>query len=333
MSGYKIDDNKTSSAIFAKFADRAYALDFVGAMNELDIALPRLANRIVADLKPLVNKINQGWQFFKRWWQDDPVGATAGGIAAVLTVGVVVVVGGKVLGTVAGGISALRTIKLLTLAKNALYAATAAGIVGSLIRFAVRGVQRLWTFNWNVTDKQLREQQNSLMLSLIGQMGEAAGTGVGALLCGSAPIEIAKRTNLVRVNPMMLARIRELTEFDPQSDNYGELYEETMESVKALVSVGNRVFAQIMFMEAYKNIRKWIKNYSKDTKLGLLFPGLAQLIEQWGEEGSQAWSFASAIEERIESIPDDRLRIFTEEFYEGFTDSCTESAMIISYVF
>jgi hypothetical protein len=333
MSGYKIEDNKTPSAIFAKFAERAYAMDFIGAINELDIAIPRLADRIVADLKPLVNKINQGWQFFKRWWQDDPVGATAGAIAGVLTVGVVVVVGGKVVGTVAGGVAALRTIKLLTLAKKALYVATATGIIGSLIRFGVRGVQRLWTFNWNISDKQIREQQNSLMLSLIGQSGEALGTGLGALLCGSAPIEIAKRSNLVRVNPMMLARIKEITEFDPQSDNYGELYEETMESVRALVSVGNRVFAQIMFMESYKNIRKWIKNYSKNAKLGLLFPGLAQIIEQWGEEGSQAWSFASAIEESIESIPDDRLRIFTEELYEGFTDSCTESAMVISYVF
>lgn len=333
MSGYKIEDNKTSSAIFAKFADRVYAQDYIGAINELDIALPRLADRIVADLKPLVNKINQGWQFFKRWWQDDPVGATAGAIAGVLTVGVVVVVGGKVLGTVAGGVAALRTIKLLALAKKALYVATAAGIIGPLIRFTVRGVQRLWTFNWNITDKQIREQQNSLMLTLFGQVGQAAGTGVGALLCGALPIEIAKRSNLVRVNPMMLARIKELTEFDPQSDNYGELYEETMTNVKALVSVGNRVFAQIMFMEAYKNIRKWIKNYSKNAKLGLLFPGLAQLIEKWGEEGSQAWSFASAFEDWVENIPDERLRIFTEEFFEGFMDSCTESAMVVSYAF
>lgn len=333
MSGYKIDDNKTSSAIFAKFADKVYAQDFIGAMNELDIALPRLANRFVADIKVGLGKVNQAWQFFKRWWQDDPVGATAGATAAVLSVGVVVVVGGALIGNVAGGIAALRTLKLMTLAKNALYAATAAGVVGTLIRFGVRGVQRLWTFNWNVTDSQIRQQQQSIITTLYGQLGEALGSAAGTLLCGSAPIEIAKRSNLVKVNPMMLAKIREITEFDPQSDNYGELYEEVMENMRALVNVGTRAFSQIMFMESYKNIRKWIKNYSKNAKLGLLFPGLANIIEKWGEEGSQAWSFASAMEESIENISNDNLRNFTEEFYEAFTDSCTESAMIISYVF
>lgn len=274
-----------------------------------------------------------GSSFFKQWFTDDPIPATAGLIAAGLTLGVVVIVGGAAVASVPGGISALRSLSLIGKLKAGLLVALGGSVIGGLIRFAVRGVQFAWNFNWNITDNQIRQQQQGLINSMYGQLGEALGSSVGTLLCGAAPVELIKRSHLVKVNPMLLAKIREVTEFDPHNEQYGELYEEMMENLKALVNMGTRVAAQIAFIETYKNLRKWIKNGSKDLFLGALFPNLAKMIDRWGEEGSQAWSFASAVEESIEKIEDKNLQAFTEEFVEGFMDSCTESTMIISYVF
>ncbi|HEY9599017.1 MAG TPA: hypothetical protein V6D33_15235, partial [Cyanophyceae cyanobacterium] len=275
----------------------------------------------------------KGWDFFRQWFKDDPVNATVGAAAAVLTLGVLVVVGGEVIGAIGGGISILSSMSFLSAVKTAVGVGAAAGILGGLIRWAVRGVQYTWNFNWNITDKQIRQQQEGLISSLYGQAGATIGTALGTLLCGSAPVEIVKRTNLVKVNPMILAQIKEVSEFNPESDEYGELYEELMENVKALVSAGTRVAGQVAFIESYKNLRKWIKNGAKFVGLKKIFPKLDSVIQKWGEEGSQSWSFASAVENFVESIDDQNLQTLTEETIESFMDSCTESVMIISYIF
>jgi L-arabinose isomerase len=106
-----------------------------------------------------------------------------------------------------------------------------------------------------------------------------------------------------------------------------------MENLKSLVRMGTRVASQIAFMESYKNLRTWIKKAPKNFFLYKVFPGLSKIIETWGAEGSQAWSFASATENFVENIKDQRIQDFTEEFLESFMDSCTESTMIISYIF
>lgn len=235
----------------------------------------------------MMSAAKKGLDFFTQWWKDDPVGATAGAIAGTLTLGVVVVVGGQLLGGVGGGLAALRGLKVVSLIRGTAIALTAAGALGALIRFAVRGVQFAYNFNWNITDSQIRQQQKSLIDGLYGQFGETAGTALASLLCGYAPVQIVKRSNIVKVNPVALARIKEISEFDPQGDNYGELYEEMMESVRALVASGTRVAAQALFLESYKNIRKLLKDGFLMTGLGKLFPGLGKMVKNWGAEGSK----------------------------------------------
>lgn len=330
---YKIPFNETPSSIFGNFALPKYESDFSQPHRHRFLDVKKLTNSVVSGWQAVVKTVNQGQAFFKQWFTDDPIPATAGLIAAGLTLGVVVIVGGAAIASVPGGISALRSLSLIGKLKAGLLVALGGSVIGGLIRFAVRGVQFLWNFNWNITDKGIREQQQGLINSMYGQLGEALGSSVGTLLCGAAPVELIKRSHLVKVNPMLLAKIREVTEFDPQNDQYGELYEEMMENLKALVNMGTRVAGQIAFMESYKNLRKWIKGASKDLFLYAMFPGLSKIIEKWGAEGSQAWSFASAIEDSIEKIENKNIQSFTEEFVQSFMDSCTESTMIISYVF
>ncbi len=330
---YQIKSDETASAIFGSFASGAFKSAYTALHKTGTQTVQALTKSVVDGFEAVKKKVNQGWQFFKTWFNDDPISATAAVAAGVLTLGVIVVVAGSATGAIVGGLAALRSLRLITLAKGALAVALGAGVVGSIIRFAVRGVQFAWNFNWNITDKQIRAQQEGLVNSLYGQAGEALGSTLGTLLCGAAPVEVLKRANVVKVNPMMLAKIREVTQFDPHNEEYGELYEEMMENLKALVKTGTKVATQIAFIESFKNIRKFIKGFAKNSGLAQAFPGLGKLVEKWGEEGSQAWSFASAVENAVESISDQNIQNFTEELVESFMDACTESTMIISYVF
>lgn len=330
---YQIKSDETASAIFGSFANKLFSNAYTALHKTGTTTVQALTKGLIDGYEAVKKKVNQGWQFFKQWFTDDPISATAAVAAGVLTLGVIVVVAGSASGAIVGGLAALRSLRLITLAKGALAVALGAGVVGSIIRFAVRGVQFAWNFNWNITDKQIRAQQEGLIGSLYGQAGEALGSTLGTLLCGAAPVEVLKRANVVKVNPVMLAKIREVTQFDPHNEEYGELYEEMMENLKSLVRAGTRVASQIAFIESFKNIRKFIKGFTKNSGLAQAFPGLAKLVEKWGEEGSQAWSFASAVENAVESISDQNIQNFTEELVESFMDACTESTMIISYVF
>lgn len=329
---FEIKSNEIASAIFGGFSTAEFKAGFVQGWGDSGIDIKALGTKISSAYTNVKNAFSKGINFLKTWFKDDPVGATAGVVAAGLAVGVVLVVGGAAVGAVATGLAGIGSLSLIGKIGVALGVGTAAGILGGLIRWAVRGVQYLWNFNWNVTDKEIRQQQEGLINSLYGQAGATIGTALGTLLCGSAPVELIKRSNLVKINPMLLAQIKEISEFNTGSDEYGELYEELMENAKALVSAGTRVAGQVAFVESYKNLRKWIKNGAKYVGLKKIFPKLDSLIQRWGEEGSQSWSFASAVENFVESIDDQKLQTLAEEAIESFMDACTESVMIISYV-
>lgn len=330
MSELIIKSNELASALFGGFASDDFKEAFVAPFRLGFVFAENLSKAIVNQLSRVTNFFQDGLSFFMNWMQDDPLAATAGAGAVLLTGGVLLLGGGTILGAVGGGIGTIKA--AIGLAISGITVLGVTGMLGPLIRWAIRGVQFIWNFNFNVTDKEIRAQQEGLVKSLYGQAGEALGSTLGTLLCGSAPVELVKKSNLVRVNPMILARIREITQFDPASDEYGELYDEMMDNLKALVNAGTRVGSQIAFIESYKNIRKWIKN-SNAFGLGKIFPGLGRLLQTWGEEGSQPWSFALKQEEFIESIEDSSLQEFTEEFLESFMESCTESTMIVSYLF
>jgi len=330
---FTIWSDQIASAIYGGFANSSYRQTFTNTFKDVLTNVKTLATKLVAKSQQVITKIKKGAKFFVDWWKDDPVGATAGAIAVGASLGLVVVVAGSATGAIAGGIAALRSLRIMSLISAGLKLAFVSSAVGVLIRFMVRGVQSLWNFNWNVTDAKLKEQQEGLLINLYSAAGNVVGTTLATLICGTAPIEISKRTNLVKVNPMTLAKIRELTQFNPHSDDYGEVYEEMMDSLKNLIKVTARTTGQIMFLESYKNIRKWIKQGFSKSGLSAVFPGLGKAIAAWGEEGSQSWSFASAFENWVESIPDKKIAAFTEEAVESFMDTCTETSMIISYAF
>lgn len=268
-----------------------------------------------------LRKINIFGVNLGEWFEEDPIGATAGTAAGLLTAGVLLITGGKVVGMVRGGVSALWRI-----GKTALGAIG----LGGLIRAAVGGIQRIWNFNWQVTDKAIQQQQKSLIDGQGGIWGEALGSMLGNV-CGFSlgRIAYANQAKLVRFNPDMIAKLDELriNNFDEDS----ELWEEAVGNLKAAISSATRTAINIAGLEAYSNIRKLIKAGARGINLVSIFPGIGKMVETWGEEGQKPWSFASAQEELIETLPEGFIKNFGEEFIEAFQDMCAESTIQVSY--
>lgn len=296
-----------------------------GIKQQVDNVLMALdPRRWVAGVKDWWFNLKVAGRSASGWFAKEPVKATLG----ILLIGA----GGLLLQGLGGGLTALGGgLKgLVQAAKIAVKGLKFIPGIGGLVRWAVGGVQRLWSFNWNQTDAQIRANQKQQVKALAGRWGEALGATVGTL-CGFTLGRAAKANapQLMRFNPLLLAKLKEL-EFRSWSEP-GELWEEAVEEMKSTLVASGRAILAVIFMETYVNVRKLIKSFVKYSGLGAVFPWLGKASEQWGKEGSQPWSFASQQEKAIESIKIDWLKDFTEEFVEAAQDMCAESTIIVSY--
>jgi len=291
-----------------------------GFWNNVVTTAGNLLNKFANFIQNQLDKINIFGVNFGQWLREEPIQAIAGAGAALLAGGVVLIVGGSVAGLVRGGISGIWRAARLAL--------NAVGL-GGLIRAAVGGVQRIWNFNFQVSDKQIRVQQKSLLEGQAGVWGEALGSMVGTL-CGYSlgRVAYANQADLIRFNPDLIAKLDELriNNFDQDS----ELWEEAVENLKSAIASSTRVGLNIAALEAYVNVRKAIKATASGINLSGMWPGLGEMIETWGEEGQQPWSFASAQEAWTKSLPEGPIQVFGEEFLEAAQNMCAESLVQIS---
>ncbi len=301
-------------------------------LQEIADLAGKLWNNILVDGSNLLGKFANFLQrltdfesdFLSDWLETEPSGGSpiaATGAALVAASGVVMLVGGKVVGLIGGGISAVW--RLTQLAANVIG-------LGGLVRGAVGGVQRIWNFNFQISDKQVRAQQKSLLEGQAGVWGEALGSMVGTM-CGFSlgRVAYASQADLIRFNPDLIAKLDELriNNFDKNS----ELWEESVENLKSAIASSSRAAINVAGLEAYVNVRKAIKAIARGVNLSFIFPGLGKMVETWGDEGQKPWSFASAQEEWVESLPEGAIQNFAEEFLEAAQDMCAESTIQVSY--
>jgi len=169
-----------------------------------------------------------------------------------------------------------------------------------------------------------------LLVSQAGPWGEAFGSLVGTF-CGFSlgRIAYANQAQLIRFNPDLIAKLNELqiNSFDEKS----ELWEEAVGNLKSAIASSSRVALNIAGLEAYLNARKAVKAIARGVNLSGMWPGLGKMIETWGDENQKPWSFASAQQEWVESLPDGAIENFVEEFLEAAQDMCAESSIQVSY--
>lgn len=238
------------------------------------------------------------------------VGVVAGAIAGVVLTGILLVgsapvawvIGG--LGGIAGILGALQF--------------TGAFNVGGVIRGALNFSEFVYRFNWQETDKQIQAEIEQLITSLYEPAGEFLGRSIAGLLVGgfsSAP--------RVRVNIRQIALLWQLNP---------DIRDELLQNVSSFCYQSLIAAKTIAFKTFFMKGRAWIKqNWDRiPASWRSAMPSVDMAIRTWGEEGQKPWSIAGYVEEKVESIDDERIKNAVEGFLEGFWDGFRES---VEYVY
>ena len=260
--------------------------------------------------------------FMIGWFKDDPIAATAGSAAVILTGAIVITTGGAIAPIAGGAIAAVSKVASLVaplgaIVKGGLSLKGAATLllggaaVFSVKRFLVDGLYRMYNFDWNVTDQAYAAMQKSLFESLAGQLGESLGTSVAALVCSSNPT-----INGVEVNVDLLSKAYYLMQ-----DEDSDARDGVIDAFTDLIYFTRYVSKQLLFINSYTSARRWVR---ENIRFGI--KSIDDAIKGWGTT-NQSWSFRSEVEERIESIDNAMLQNFTEELVDSFIDSCYKYAM------
>ncbi|MBD1921750.1 hypothetical protein H6F77_11670 [Microcoleus sp. FACHB-831] len=322
---FAIEDNTLASALYGGFAN----INFFSGVGSIAgkwvhsglAVVGNLINSIKDLVKDPKNIKDITFDFFADFWSTDLTGALLGA-GAVVAIGVMVFSGGAALGALAGGLSGLGMLAGI--------AATAAGVainnvlqnpVGKCIRWLVTKAQFIYSYNWNATDEDIQKNIDASIESLYGLAGNALGTAMGSTICGVLPGAVGVRLNLANV-----ASVWQIIDDDIKT--------EILQGFNVLFQSSKRVQQDNMFRQTYMNVRRWIK--SNDTIIDFIsdiIPDADKIIESWGEKESKPFTFAKAVEEKIDTIKDKKTKKFVEGFVERLMESCTESLIAISYAF
>ncbi|MCT7965169.1 hypothetical protein NG799_02325 [Laspinema sp. D1] len=238
-----------------------------------------------------------------------------------------VLIGGAVCAVVVGGVATgailagKALVALLSFKGLAAMAGTALlwPVAKRIIRWGVSAFQRLWNFNFNASDADLKRIQEQRIVALYGVAGGALGSGLGRLMCGAAGVG-----SISVFNPRLAASIATMAGPDQM--------DEILDEMTLMLRSARDVAVSGIISQGYQNIRSWIKGAARSDYFTKVFPGSARIIDKWGKEGGSPWSFAIATENFVESIKDKRIQNFVEEFIEEFGEGCTESLLALTVV-
>lgn len=175
----------------------------------------------------------------------------------------------------------------------------------------------LYYFDWNIPDDQIDRAAKNRWLAYGGVLGGTAGNALGYFACGIVPA-----TSLFAFDERLAAYVlREVSQ---------EAFEELTFELAYVLRQSFRNLGRQMAGWLYKGSRSWLKN--PNNPIGnLIFGGRADEVRaKWGEANTPSWSFAQAVDERIEKIPSTFWQSFTEELIEEALDACIEAGYVLS---
>jgi hypothetical protein len=198
-----------------------------------------------------------------------------------------------------------EAIKLISFSLSSLW-----GLITSTIQY-------IWNFDWNMTDETIDGQIKASFASVAGMLGGTLGNTFGYLACGVLPGAVIFAFN----EPLGSHLLKNVSE---------ELAEELIGNLSNLIRYTFTSGVQALLLWSFKNVRKWIKSNQKLVKK-IFGDKAALLVRAWGEKGNQPWSFALATETLIESIPNQAVRNFVEEFLEEAWEGCVEAGYVLAH--
>lgn len=240
-----------------------------------------------------------------------------GGVVKKVIVGVtvaVVIVGALAAGAI--GIAALLSVVGGSLLGSSLLAAGIIAALPLVIGLLGNVGRTAFTFNWNVSDKELDAELKSSLESLYSQLGSATGSAVGWLICGILP-----GVATFAFNPAVAKMV--------MADMVEEAQEEVWGALASCRQGALSLLASVMMRKGYQTARRWLKRPDSPF-YKILKEHFGESFTKWGEENQKSFSFSQYVDDRIEEIPDPGVRNFTEEFVDALFDSCSEALQNLS---
>lgn len=175
----------------------------------------------------------------------------------------------------------------------------------------------LYYFDWNIPDDQIDQQAKNRWSAYGGILGGTAGNALGFFACGIVPA-----TSLFAFDERLASYVlREVSE---------EAFEELTFELAYVLRLSFRNLTRQTAGWLYKGARRWLKDPSNPIG-GLLFGANADNVRKtWGEKNAPSWSFAQAVDEKVEKIPNQFWQNFTEELIEEAIDACIEAGYVVA---
>lgn len=249
-----------------------------------------------------------GYKTFKKIYDLIPGGGTVKKIIVGATVGTLAVA--AIAAGAVGVIALVSAIAGSTLG-GALLVGGVIAALPFLFNFLGQSIQKVYTFNWNVSDAEIDQALKQSISNLYGQLGEATGQAVGWLVCGILPA-----TFTFMFNPGIARMV--------MADMSEEARDEVWASLAACKSSATSMLGNAMVANGFKSTRRWLKRPDSPF-YGFLKDHFGDNFLKWGDANRPSWSFSSAVDNRVEQIADPNWRNFTEEFVDGLLDGCSEA--------
>lgn len=183
-------------------------------------------------------------------------------------------------------------------------------------------VERLKAFNWNATDKELKQMVAASKNSLAAIWGSFIGQGFGWL----SGIAVGYGVSLVLpvIGGADLARyIATKTAI--------EAADELLPSLFGAISSTVNIAATNAAIVGYINFRSLLKKAPRSLLEAVYGKDGADFIQKiWGNEGGPNLSFNQVVEESVERITDKTLKIFVDTLLEEAWDSFIEAGFVVA---
>lgn len=175
----------------------------------------------------------------------------------------------------------------------------------------------LYYFDWNIPDDQIDQAAKTRWSAYGGILGGTAGNALGFFACGIVPA-----TSLFALDERLASYVlREVSE---------EAFEELTFELAYVLRLSFRNLTRQTAGWLYKGARRWLKDPNNPIG-GLLFgENAANVRKTWGEKNAPSWSFAQAVDTKIEKIPSQFWQNFTEELIEEAIDACIEAGYVVA---
>jgi hypothetical protein len=175
----------------------------------------------------------------------------------------------------------------------------------------------LYYFDWNVPDDRIDQQAKQRWQIYGSLLGGTAGSAIGFAVCGIVPA-----SSLYLFNEELAQYVlKEVGE---------EAFEELTFNFAYALRLSVRNLTRQTFGWMYKGARRWLKD--ENNPVGRLIFGdrIDEVRKTWGASDAPSWSFAQAVDERIEKIPNQFWQNFTEELIEEAIDACIEAGYVVA---